>query len=179
MKSFLRLLPIASLVVTAAAIGGEQEVLKFRLDNGTDPVEVVLDSQQTGFRVQQLVPGESRSLVTGAGQNVTVTRLEEGLSLDVDGQTFEVPAVHQPPAGHSHEIETLAGTGLTIFSDKALDDQRKQTISAALAAAGITDEIRFISAAGDEGTDTEIIIEKEIVDSDGAQKRIITKKRVD
>ncbi|NND59254.1 MAG: hypothetical protein HKN49_03220 [Gammaproteobacteria bacterium] len=180
MKRLLTMLPVI-LILTAAgwtsANGGEQEVIKLKLDQGNGPVDITLDSEVTGFRVHDLQPGESRSIVSESGQNITVTRLETGLSLDVDGQTFEVPAAHHGehgPGPGKHIMHKYAAPGLTIISGEPMDAARRETISAALSAAGITDEIHFVDhGAGMHNADVEVFVETEVTE-DG-EKKIVRK----
>jgi hypothetical protein len=60
-----------------------------------DDGEQVVDwtSDDTGFRPEDLAVGESRTLENKDGEPITVTRTEDGLTFDVNGEAVTVPDV--------------------------------------------------------------------------------------
>ena len=165
----LILLMLASLAATAGA--GDREVHELEFDGDHGVVEIVLDSGQTGLELSSLEPGDSRTVTDANGQAVTVTRLEDSFALDVGGQRFEIPARHGP---HALRFSPGPEAGLTIVSAEPMDAAKRETISAALAAAGITDELNFHSAG--EGFAHQIFMRAE---RDADHQHVIIRKEVD
>ena len=165
----LILLIMAALMTTAGA--GDREVHKLKFDGDQGLVTIVLDSEQTGVELSSLQPGESQTVTAASGQMVTVTRLEETFQLDVEGQRFEIPASLGP---HGRHFSPHPQAGLTIISAEPMDDSKRETISAALAAAGITDEVRFHSAG--EGFTHQVMMR---TDGDADSEHVIVRKRVE
>ncbi len=174
MQHFVRhvppmLLMLAALMTTAGA--GDREVHELLFDGDHGPVEILLDSERTGFELSTLQPGESRMTTAASGQAVTVTRLEDTYALEVGGQHFEIPALAAPHAGH---FRPHPQAGLTIVSAEPMDTAKRETISAALAAAGITDTLHFHSA--NEGFAHQVLMQ---IDDQGDGERVIVRKQIE
>ena len=121
-----------------------------------------------------LAIGESRVIENESGRTVTLTRTEEGMHVDVDGNTVVVPDV----GAHTSHIElvqagdidvqvdnggmpdtiaiSMAGThairaeppsGVTIMSSEPLDSSVRESIKSVLISAGIDEEVRFIDSS--------------------------------
>ena len=153
----------------AAAATEEHHRLKIEIapDDGTAPLSIELDSDETGFSPADLQIGENRSIVDSDGRNILVTRTESGMTLTVDGKVIELPhppapGLAPPPHGadpHHVFIETdhteaISGENVvTILTGRDLDDSQKLAIREAFAATGIDDDIHFVeigNAAGGE-----------------------------
>lgn len=137
-------------------------------DDGDETSEVHWVSDDMGFDMQDLAVGETRTIEGEAGKTVTVTREEEGFSIDVEGKTVTIPNMgehgthmafigeggeHQEfdvqVMGGSHMMQAHHPDGITIVSGKALDDSVKDSIRSVLISAGNDDEVTFID--GSEG----------------------------
>lgn len=158
---------LLTVVVVGLANAGErsQEVLELAFAGSEGTIDVRLDSDAMGFRLQDLAEGESRTIVTDAGQTVTLTRSGAVIALEVEGERFELPA--QPRRLQGGPGPWVDGQeGLVILSVEPLDEVRQQTIRAALEAAGINETVRFHARpAGSE--DEHIVIIHKDIDADG------------
>ena len=120
-----------------------------------------------------LAVGESRVIESASGRTVTLSRTEEGMHVDVDGNTIVVPDIGDHAAhiamAQAGEIDvdidhdalsdsiaiSMAGThatraeppsGVTIMSSEPLDSSVRESIRSVLISAGIDEEVRFIDA---------------------------------
>ncbi len=177
------LLILAITLAAAATAGVEVQVLKFEFDGEAGPVGVELNSETMGFTLDELQPGETRSTTSEDGTPVTLTRNDETIALQVAGQLFEIPASHGPMHGAhemgSHKVMMAhMDDGLMIIGS-GLDETRQATIRDALAAAGITGEIHFVSP-GLSMEGGEMIVEKEIYgDGENIEKKVIIKRMIE
>ncbi len=171
MKKLISTLLFGSILATGLALAGGDKSEKIRIeiddDSGAAPLTLNLDSKAMGFSLSDIGEGESRSYVDADGRNILITRAEKGYKLNVDGRELDLPvfphvgfaAAGQHPIaidmleGQHHamvmaeefgDIEVDMDPGFTVIPGRTLDDTTKQAIRDALAAAGISDEIRFI-----------------------------------
>ena len=143
-------------------------------------VNVVLDGDGSGdsstvhwstdamdFDLQELAIGETRVVDSESGQPVTVTRGEDGFTLDIGGQSVALPdfdqhAAHMAVGGtgdadhdinievfEDHAIGSHRAEGVTIISSKPLDASVRESIKSVLMSAGNDDEVTFIDAGQD------------------------------
>ncbi len=88
----------AVLVTVTCSFAGEaheKKMIKLELNGDSEPTE--LD-------ITELEVGESRQYFDEEGRKVLVTRLEEGLEIDVDGETIEVRSPGHIGIHEEHEI---------------------------------------------------------------------------
>ncbi len=110
--------------------------------------------------------GENRAVVDKNGQNVLITREENGFRFDVDGKTIRTPLHHAPHAPLAHlplppPVPGSAGT--TIISSEPIDEATQQAIEQLLEAAGHDADVRFIDRrAPRDGRHEVRIIEKRV-----------------
>ena len=144
----------------------DNEVVELRMKNDEtgEDVKTWLNSEETGFRLAELEPGESRTVTDGYGQTVTVTRSDQGIQLLLDGQTYDLPSPGAGLSGHQHVVEMKhegdahggemhrevkiikrgADDGFLLISPRPLDDATEQQIRDALAAIGLTDDLQIL-----------------------------------
>ena len=137
------------LAMTGAAWAGAGKVMVLAHEDDGERVEVKLDSEAMGFWLDELVDGETRSIVTEAGQNVSLTRKGDTVQLDVDGAAFEVPLRHDVDVQThvltgDHSDTSHADHDILIVMPGDVDESKKQLIIDSLRAAGIDDDVRFI-----------------------------------
>jgi hypothetical protein len=123
-----------------------------------------------------LQPGESRTVTGESGKVITVTRGDDGLQFDIDGETVVVPDIGHHgsqvtlvDAGGDRDIDVdiHAGVaiaddvttvssqairampieGVTIISGVPLDDSVRESIRSVLISAGIDEAVRFVDHA--------------------------------
>ncbi len=168
---------IASLLISAAALAGEDLKMKIEIavDNGGGtPTVIRLDGDDMGFELDDLQEGESRSVVDSSGKMVLVTRTADGFVFDVDGKKIEIPGMHEDHAirmaddvGEETDIDVrvikqieIKGNAnqddVTIISGKALDDSTKEAIRSVLISAGHAGEIMFLDGSELHGEHTSV-----------------------
>lgn len=186
MKNTACLLAVLALVATplgAVSVEREHTVTKIEidLDDGSEPVVVELDSRLTGFRLQELTDGESRSVDDGSGRNIVVTRLGESFRLNVDGRVFDLPAAPPPPpppaplTGGDTAAETLLpqrapGDGLAVLGADHLSDSDRETLIRAMLETGLVDKVTILDRSSENrqtGADAPQWIERHTVIRDG------------
>jgi hypothetical protein len=147
--------------------GVDETVLKLET-TGQQETVIRINSEEHGFSLQDLQPGESRSLQSEDGRPVTVTKVDSGVQFNIDGEVVDMPMPgdaggekvirkrmyrdgnHDAKVVTDIEVEhmDIAG-GATIASEQALDQATQDAIRAALANAGI-DEVHFLNAGDAE-----------------------------
>ena len=181
----------ACLIATAAMAGEERRThIKIAVDgDGTDHQVIEFDSQDSDFDLQDLAVGESKTLTDTGGKEVTVTRTEQGLAFDVDGETIEIDHmigdlhgeqdIDIQIDGHDSDnivikkhksvrmIKTDSSDGVTIISGSEIDEETRAKIAEVLKEAGQDGEVIFLDGSelhGDtqaHGTREVRIIKKE------------------
>jgi hypothetical protein len=157
--------------LTGTALAGDEAKTKVAVeilgDGGTHARHFMINSEDLGFKLDEMQVGESRSIVDESGQTILVTRSEEGFSLDVDGETIELPNFQ----GGEHagmqwimdgddsdidvhvmsDIDVIGAneiSGTMIVSPKPIDSATQQAIRSLLQSAGYGDEVEFINHDG-------------------------------
>ena len=95
----------ACLIATAAIAGEEHRTqIKIAVDgDGEDHQFIEFDSQNSDVDLQNLAVGESKTLTDTGGEEVTVTRTDNGLEFNVGGETIEID--HMPGGMHGeHDV---------------------------------------------------------------------------
>ncbi len=106
------ILALAALGLTAASLADEVQKTRMKIaiidDSGDGETRITLDSDELGFNLHDLQEGESQTVTDASGKNVLVTRTADGFSLDVDGETIEVPGIGE---GHDGEMTVIEHKG--------------------------------------------------------------------
>lgn len=164
---------MAAILFAATAYSGDEGhhkmEIKVVVDGGDGETRIVIDSDDLGFDLHDMQIGENHSIVDKEGRSILVTRVEDGLTFEVDGKTIEMPlfggddGMHVWAAAadvdHVSDIDVhvmhvgmtadaMAMDGVMIFSGKEIDEATQQVIRVALESAG-HENVRF--AGGDDG----------------------------
>lgn len=163
----------ATVLFAAAAYSGDKHHAKMEIkviaEHGDGETRIVIDSDDLDFDLHDMQIGENHSIVDKEGRSILVTRVEDGLTFEVDGKMIEVPlfgghdGMHVWAAAadvdHVSDIDVhvmrvgmtadaMAMDGVMIFSGKEIDEATQQVIRVALESAGHAN-VRF--AGGDDG----------------------------
>ena len=160
-----------SLIATAAMAGEEHRThVKIAIDgDNTEHRVIEFDSQDSDVNLHDLKVGETRTLTDKSGQKVVVTRTEDGLVFDVEGEKIElshmigdfdgeqeIEVIHD---GHEtqdlivkkhkkmHVIKTQKSSGVTIISGDEIDDATRARIETVLKEAGKDGDVQFIDGS--------------------------------
>ena len=131
-------------------------VIKKQADDGS-MTNLEFDSDVSGVFLNKLSDGESKSITTKDGKIVTINRMGDELHVLANGETIVMPYMHEAGEGKVRILKMGDGDqeemdidmdihmpeGLTISSSRELDNATQETIVAALANAGIQDEVHF------------------------------------
>lgn len=145
-------------------------------EDGTTGNHFMIKSDDLGFELEDLQIGESRSIVDESGQNILVTRGEEGFSFNIDGEIIELPGINGGAHGGVHWIsdgdedvnvhvmrdvnvtsmQEMSGT--MVMSPMPIDAATQQAIKSLLESAGYDSDVNFIDHEGAE--DRKVMIKK-------------------
>lgn len=178
---------MAAIGLATSALAGDEKHMRMSIavvDDAThEEVRVDLDDDTLGFRLEDMQVGENRAVVDKNGQNVLITREENGFKFDVDGKTIRTPLHHapadgdfdvvvmgapHPPSAHGTPMPPLppmapGGTGTTIISGEPIDEATQQAIKGLLQSAGHEGDVRFIDRRAPHGGRHEMrIVEKRV-----------------
>lgn len=186
---------VAALGFAMSAFAGDGKHMSMSIaviDDATqEEVRVDLDDETLGFRLADMQVGENRAVVDKNGQNVLITREENGFKFDVDGKTIRTPLRHAPvdgefdvvvmgaphaDAAHRAPLPPLpplapGSAGTTIISSEPIDEATQQAIEQLLEAAGYDADVRFIDrrAPGDKRHEVRIIEKRVEKSADATQ----------
>ncbi len=174
----------ATVLFAAAAYSGDKHHAKMEIkviaEHGDGETRIVIDSDDLDFDLHDMQIGENHSIVDKEGRSILVTRVEDGLTFEVDGKTIEMPlfgghdGMHVWAAGadvdHVSDIDVhvmrvgmtadaMAMDGVMIFSGKEIDEATQQVIRVALESAGHAN-VRF--AGGDDGGPHQVRVIKKL-----------------
>ena len=176
-------------LVAAAAVAGEEHETRIEIavgDGGDEPRVFEWHSNDPDSDLSRLEVGESKTLTGEDGEDVVVTRTENGLTFNRDGETVEIlhdkdHAIHKTHKMDGEQavfvkkskdvkvIKAHADDGVTIIAGDEIDDETRARIEAALKDAGKDGEVIFLDGSelhGDEQTrghhEKKIIIKREI-----------------
>lgn len=189
MKYRTILMSMAALGLATSAFAGEEKHMSMSIavvDDATqEEVRVDLDDATLGFRLEDMQVGENRAVVDKNGQNVLITREENGFKFDVDGKTIRTP-LHDAPAAGEFDVVVMGAPhaapahrarpprmppGTTIISGEPIDEATQQAIEELLKAAGHDADVRFIDRrAHGDGRHEVRIVEKRIEKSADATR---------
>ena len=159
------------LIATAAVAGEEHRTqIKIAVDgDGQDHQIIEFDSQNSDVDLQNLAVGESKTLTDTGGEEVTVTRTDNGLEFNVGGETIEID--HMPGGMHGEHdfnieidsdasgdvivkkhknvrmIKTDSSDGVTVISGSEIDADTRARIEEVLKDAGADGDVMFIDGS--------------------------------
>ena len=158
--------------LAGSAMAGDAAKMKMAIEvvgeDGVNGKHFMIKSDDLGFDLEDLQVGESRSIVDEAGQNILVTRGQDGFSFNIDGETIELPdfqggehgGMHWVAAGDDdvnvHVMRDVNVTtmkemsGTMILSPKPIDAATQQAIKSLLESAGYGREVNFVDHEGAE-----------------------------
>lgn len=177
--------------LTAIALAEEEAKLNMTISvtGGTNDGDIQLDfdSSDPGFDLHEMLEGENRSIIDKSGRSILVTREADGLRFDVDGKTITMPvfngevpgAMWVGDANHGNRnvhvmhgavmpgMRSMSGIGpmqgVTIVSEKSIDDATQQAIRSLLESAGHGEEVRFLGTdSGPDGVHGVRVIERTV-----------------
>ena len=177
-------------LIAGAAIAGEEHRTEIKIaidgdDNGHSVFK--FDSDDAGIDLDELEVGESKTYTDDDGNEVTVSRNDDGFEFDVAGEKIVVADIlhgehdlkmlHLAHEGENvvvekhhkvHMVKTEADAGVTIISGDEIDADTRAKIEKVLKEAGEDGEVLFIDGSeltGDEKAERKHevrIIKKEI-----------------
>ncbi|MEL7184838.1 MAG: hypothetical protein AAFN50_00205 [Pseudomonadota bacterium] len=178
MKALLVAIFMVLTGVGIACAGEAEEKFKIKVVKSGDDGEHTSQWVGDPGELDGLEVGESKTLEDG----VVVTRTEEGLSFNINGEVVDVPKRHgrartmaiMHKEGHDDEIEVevIKGgphmavrahkmhDGIMIASGEAIDESTQETIRSVLASAGYESEVRFIDRASMHAKHVTVIEER-------------------
>lgn len=198
-----RILVIPLALLAAAALAGEEKSEQIKVfvstDDGSGPVEIKIDSDTTGFSLDDLTDGESRTIVDEGGQTVIIKRIDDSYEFTVDGKTIDLPAPQDAHHGNGmqhvfvtrtdiednaagqkevnvrvlrlHEDDAAEGPDdILIFSGQPLGDSVREEIRSVLEKSGHEGGVNFIDRS-DKGDET-----GEWHSADGKRIKVIKRK---
>lgn len=181
------LLFLSALGLATTALAGEARHTSLSIavvDDAThDEVRVDLDDETLGFNLADMQVGENRAVVDKNGQNVLITREEQGYRFDVDGKTIRAPLHHGPHDGE-YDVVVMGAPhaahdgsaplaprpplapalkGTMILSARPIDAETQRAIEDLLRSAGHDSDVRFIDhSASGHGKHELRIVEKRV-----------------
>lgn len=180
--SFEKIAVLAFLASLAGAVyAGEMEhrevVIAVAADDADGEFKFKFNSDDTGFDLDDLQVGESRSITGESGETALITREEDGFSIDVNGKTIKMPHFEGDHGSRvwisgdtaedvdvhvfkSHEGPT---DGTVIISGTTIDEATRALIQSTLESAGHGGEVTFIDRESRHGGERHVkIIKKHI-----------------
>ena len=128
--------------------------------DGDETIDLAFSSDNADFDFMNMQVGENHSFTDDKGRNILVTREEDGFRLDVDGKIVELPhfgGLHgtgdidvDVDVDKRIHVKRLGPGGITIMSDKVIDDATRQSIESVLRSAGYEDAVNFVEASSEE-----------------------------
>lgn len=140
-------------------------------DSDDDGFTLDWTSSDPDMDLENMQIGESRSFVDDDGRSIVVTKQEDGMSFNVDGETVVMPHFENAhttsiamvsadgvaAVDHDVDVQVVGGghmmaspvtDGVMIVTKDPLDAATQESIRAVLQSAGNTDEITFVDRGG-------------------------------
>lgn len=111
-------------------------------DSNNSNTHLRLDSEELGYSPSDLAIGESRTHVTEDGKTVVMTRTEEGLDINVDGEDLDLPPIpadakHGHMGDHHKKMRhKMDDDSIAVISHGELTDDQIAAIKQAMVSAG-------------------------------------------
>ena len=168
-------------LIAAAAVAGEEHKMKIEVAvTGDGEEHKTFEWHGDGSEIDDLEVGESKTITDDDGNEVTMTRTEDGLEIEVEGKNIElmhmgsdidVDVMHDTGANvvihgeHDSEDVTIEkhkrvkiirshdSDGVTIISGDAIDEETRARLEEVLKDAGTDGTVKFIDGSelsGDE-----------------------------
>jgi len=137
---------MVSLALSANDSEAEMVMVKInKSDNDEAMVDLEVDGNAEMFSLPDLQIGETKTITTQSGKNILVSKTEEGVSIELDGKTVELPSFSGNLGARIHRaapLHQIVEDSVQISGVK-LDDNQKQIIEDAFRAAGIDKKLTF------------------------------------
>jgi hypothetical protein len=168
-------------LIATAAIAGEQHKMKIEVAvSGDGEEQEVFEWHSDGSEIDDLKIGESKTITDDDGNEITMTRTEDGMEIEVDGENIElmhmgsdidVDVLHDKNAKvfihgehesedvmvESHKsvkiVKTHDSDGVTIISGDEIDEETRARLEEVLKDAGKDGKVMFLDGSelsGDE-----------------------------
>jgi len=96
-------------LVATAAVAGEEHKMKIEVAVSGDGEEH-FEWHGDGTEIDDLEVGESKTIVDDDGNEITMTRTEDGMEIEIDGENIEL--MHM---GHDIDVDVLHEKGANVF----------------------------------------------------------------
>ncbi len=153
-------------LIATAAVAGDKHKMKIKVAvDGDAGEQKVFEWHGDGTTIDDLEVGESKTITDDDGNEITLTRTEDGLDIEVEGERIEVmhpgDADSEDTVVKEHKtvkvIKAGHDGGVTIISSDAIDEETRARLAEILKEAGKDGEILFIDGSelhGDEQAGT-------------------------
>ncbi len=158
-------------LIATAAVAGEEHKMKVKVvtDSGDGSEPRVVEWHDDGTTIDDLEVGESKTITDDHGNEITLTRTEKGLEVEVEGENIELP--HDKHANmvfigdgdtedviiKEHKMIKVVkadhDAGVTIISKDEIDDETRAKIEKLLKESGKDVEVMFIDGSELHGED--------------------------
>ena len=139
---------LAMTTVAVSASDSEHRTVMIKMDKSNDQdavVDLTVDGNAEAFTLPDLEVGETRTITTKSGNDIVVSKDEDGLTINLDGEEVDIPSfsgnlgarIHRSSALHQMIEDSVHISGVK------LDDNQKQIIRDAFLAAGIDKKVKF------------------------------------
>jgi hypothetical protein len=150
-KSTLVALTMGTLSFAALSISaGESEernvmVEIHKLSDKNSKVDLNINGIAEVFSLPDLEEGETKDIITEAGNTVSVTKTESGISVMIDGKEVNLPQIGGDMSAHflkgGMPLHTNVSKGIQVIGD--LTDEQIAIVKDAFLAAGVEKEVSF------------------------------------
>ncbi len=120
MKLRTAIVSLTGLMLSIAAVAGEQHRRVEIVVDDDNGAPITFDSESAGFDPLELQLGESRSVIDDEGNTVFIVRTEDGFDIEANGRRVAVPDPAELVAAHVD--------GMTDFSDEEVELARRIVI---------------------------------------------------
>ena len=151
LKSTLAALTMGVIGFGAIAISADESEEKnvivqiHKLSDSNTKVDLNVNGQAEVFNLPDLEVGETKNIVTESGSTISVSKTESGVSVSIDGEEINLPAVGGDMAAHfiksGMPFHKDTSDGVQVIGD--LTDEQITIIKDAFAAAGVEKQVNF------------------------------------
>jgi hypothetical protein len=161
-------------LIAAAAVAGEEHRTEIKIAvEGDDANHRVFrfNSEDSDIDLQNMAVGESQVITDSDGNEVTVSRTENGLEFDIEGEKVEIADMHGKhdltmihKSHHDEDIviekhkqvrmiKTSDSNGVTIISGDEIDEATRAALEKVLKDAGKDGDVMFIDGSELQGSE--------------------------
>ncbi len=116
-----------------------------KLSDSNTKVDLDINGQAEVFNLPDLEVGETKEIITESGSVISVTKTESGVSVSIDGEEINLPAVGSDMAAHfikgGTSLHTKVSKGIQVIGD--LTEEQMAIIKDAFLAAGVEKQVNF------------------------------------